>query len=149
MKRILIIDDDQSVRHATQLLLECEGFDVTTAESGRAGLLAARAKSFAAVIVDIYMPDMDGLETIKQLRANDPGVRIVAVSGALASGSAGTPDFLSAATKLFGIQTLHKPFRPNDLLQAIGGAPVARPSAIPAPRDARDAPPQAEQGALI
>jgi DNA-binding response OmpR family regulator len=148
MKQILIIDDDPSVRHATQLLLECEGFEVTTADSGRAGLLAARAKSFAAAIVDIYMPDMDGLQTIKELRANDPAVRIIAVSGALASGSGGTPDFLSATTKLFGIETLHKPFRPNDLLRAIRGGSVARASDIPALEDARDTPPQAEQGAL-
>jgi CheY-like chemotaxis protein len=122
MGRILVIDDDRSVRHATQLLLECEGFEVVVAESGRSGLAAARSGSFAVAIVDIYMPEMDGLQTITALRAIDPSLRIVAVSGALASAPSDTPDFLNVTTKLGGIKTLHKPFRPSDLLQCIADA---------------------------
>jgi two-component system, response regulator, stage 0 sporulation protein F len=118
--RILVIDDDPAVRHATQLLLECEGFEVIVAQDGRSGLAATRSKSFAAVIVDIFMPEMDGLETIKALRANDPNLRIIAISGAL--GPSGTPDFLAMATKLWGVKTLNKPFRPRDLIRTIGEA---------------------------
>jgi CheY-like chemotaxis protein len=144
MRRILVIDDDPYVRHATQMLLECEGFDVVVADNGRSGLAAAGSRSFAAVIVDIFMPEMDGLETIKGLRANDPNLRIIAVSGALASGPSGTPDFLDMARKLWGIKTLHKPFRPTDLLQAIGDG-----LATPAPENpVRQDPPQTERGTL-
>ena len=144
MRRILIIDDDPSVRHATQLLLESEGFEVVAAESGRSGLAAVRTKSFAAVIVDIFMPEMDGLETIKGLRANDPNLRIIAVSGALVNGPAGPPDFLAMARKLWGVRTLHKPFRPSDLLQAIGDVLAVPASQNPELQDT----PQAERGAL-
>jgi CheY-like chemotaxis protein len=144
MRRILIIDDDPSVRHAAQLLLECKGFEVVAAESGRSGLAAARTKSFAAVIVDIFMPEMDGLETIKGLRANDPNLRIIAVSGALVNGPAGPPDFLAMARKLWGVRTLHKPFRPSDLLQAVGDVLAVAAPQNPVLRDT----PQAERGAL-
>jgi hypothetical protein len=59
------------------------------------------------------------LETIKQLRAGDRDLKIIAVSGALAGSPAGSPDSLSLAAKLWGIHTLHKPFRPSVLLQLI------------------------------
>jgi DNA-binding NtrC family response regulator len=119
MRRILVIDDDPAVGHTTQLLLEREGFEVVVARGGRAGIVAAREQSFAVVLVDIFMPDMDGLETIKALRASDPHQPIVAISGALTGGPSETPDFLNMATKLWGIKTLHKPFRRSDLAQII------------------------------
>jgi CheY-like chemotaxis protein len=125
MRRILVIDDDPAVGLATQLLLEREGFEVVVAKDGRSGVSAAREQSFAVVMVDIFMPEMDGLETIKALRANNADQPIVAVSGALAGGPTEAPDFLSAATKLWGIKTLHKPFRPSDLTRVIQEALAA------------------------
>jgi CheY-like chemotaxis protein len=119
MKRILVIDDDPAVGHVTQLLLEREGFEVVVAKGGRAGIVAAREQRFAVVLVDIFMPDMDGLETIKALRAIDAHQPVVAISGALSGGPSETPDFLNVATKLWGIKTLHKPFRRSDLVQII------------------------------
>jgi DNA-binding NtrC family response regulator len=119
MRRILVIDDDPAVGHATQLLLEREGFEVVVAKGGRAGIVAAREQRFAVVLVDIFMPDMDGLETIKALRAIDAHQPVVAISGALSGGPSETPDFLNVATKLWGIKTLHKPFRRSDLVQII------------------------------
>jgi CheY-like chemotaxis protein len=129
MSRILIIDDDPAVRQATQLLLECEGFDVVATGDGRSGVATARAECFDAVIVDIFMPEMDGLETIKALRASNAQLQIIAVSGALTGGPSGAPDFLNMATKLWNIKTLHKPFRPSDLMRTIREA-VAEDSAL-------------------
>jgi CheY-like chemotaxis protein len=136
MSRILIIDDDPAVRQATQLLLECEGFEVVATGDGRTGVTIACAHPFDAVIVDIFMPEMDGLETIKALRASNPRLQIIAVSGALIGGPTGAPDFLNMATKLWNIKTLHKPFRPSDLMRTIREA-VAENPALHAPSGAK------------
>ena len=120
--RILVVDDDPSMLHQMQEMLVAEGFEVIVAAGGRQGLAAAQTQSFAAAIVDIFMPEMDGLETIKALRAIDPELPIVAISGALAEEAPGAPDFLAIATKLWGVGALRKPFRRHDLVQTVGRA---------------------------
>ncbi len=120
MPRILVVDDDMSVRIATQTLLEHEGYDVIVADSGRTGIEAIASSPFDAVIVDIFMPGMDGLETIKAFNRHAPGVPVIAMSGFMfRNSSAPAPDFLSMSTKLGAAYSLHKPFRPRDLLKAI------------------------------
>jgi DNA-binding response OmpR family regulator len=120
MPRILVVDDDMSVRLATQTLLEHEGYEVVVADGGRGGIEAIATQSFDAVIVDIFMPGMDGLETIKAFNRNAPGVPVIAISGFLfRNSSAPPPDFLSMSTKLGAAYSLHKPFRPRELLKAI------------------------------
>lgn len=66
--RILIIDDDESIRTTTQLLLVREGYSVTTALNGRDGLAAVATTAFDAVILDWMMPELDGVETCRELR---------------------------------------------------------------------------------
>ncbi len=120
MPRILVVDDDMSVRIATQTLLEHEGYEVVVADSGRSGIDAIAGTLFDAVIVDIFMPGMDGLETIKAFNRHAPGVPVIAMSGFMfRNSSAPAPDFLSMSTKLGAAYSLHKPFRPRDLLKAI------------------------------
>jgi CheY-like chemotaxis protein len=124
MPRILVVDDDKSVRIATQMLLEHDGYEVAVAESGRAGIAALGAGAFDVVIVDIFMPGMDGLETIKAFHHHAPEVPIIAMSGFMfrnTSTTANAPDFLSMSTKLGAAYSLHKPFRPRELLKAIEG----------------------------
>jgi CheY-like chemotaxis protein len=120
MPRILVVDDDMSVRLATQTLLEQEGYDVVVADCGRGGIEAIAKASFDAVIVDIFMPGMDGLETIKAFNRHSPGVPVIAMSGFLfRDTSMPAPDFLSMSTKLGAAYSLHKPFRPRELIKAI------------------------------
>jgi CheY-like chemotaxis protein len=120
MPRILVVDDDMSVRIATRTLLEYEGYEVVVADSGRSGIDAIASTMFDAVIVDIFMPGMDGLETIKAFNRHAPGVPVIAMSGFMfRNSSAPAPDFLSMSTKLGAAYSLHKPFRPRDLLKAI------------------------------
>ncbi|MGA2126010.1 MAG: response regulator [Xanthobacteraceae bacterium] len=120
MPRILVVDDDLSVRLATQTLLEQEGYDVVIAGCGREGIEAITKTPFDVVIVDIFMPGMDGLETITAFNRHAPGVPVIAMSGFLfRNSSTPAPDFLSMSTKLGAAFSLHKPFRPRELLEAI------------------------------
>jgi CheY-like chemotaxis protein len=120
MRRVLLIDDDESVGAATKIVLEAEGFDVVVAEDGRAGLKALEAGRFDVAIVDLFMPGMDGLATARGLRQINPDLPIIAMSGFMFRGSCPPmPHFLAMAQEAGAHATLYKPFRPDDLLQAI------------------------------
>ena len=70
-KRILIIDDDKDIREATQICLEILGeWEVISAASGKEGLVTAAAEQPDAILLDVMMPDMDGLTTFERLQDN-------------------------------------------------------------------------------
>jgi CheY-like chemotaxis protein len=123
MARILIIDDDESVRDAALNMLEARGFDVVAVENGQSGVAAIKAGAFDAVIVDLFMPGMDGLETTRIIHRHSPATPIIAVSGFMFRDRCPTmPDFDPMATEACAVATLYKPFRPNELVQAITDA---------------------------
>jgi CheY-like chemotaxis protein len=120
MPRVLVVDDDKAVRTVIKTVLELEGFDVFVAEDRRSGIAAIQSHSFDVVIVDIFMPGMDGLETIRVFNKHAPSVPVIAISGFLfRDSSSPAPDFLSMATKLGAAHSLHKPFPPKDLLRVV------------------------------
>lgn len=125
MIRILLVDDDPIVRKSIRISLNNPNFDVTDASDGRNALAAANAKQFDLVITDLLMPNSDGLELIRNLRAKIPSVKILAISG----GGKVVPGFyLNLAEKLGADATLEKPFKPQDLLNAIATLTGAQPS---------------------
>lgn len=70
-KRILIIDDEDDIREVAQLTLEAVGgFEVLTAESGSEGLVKAETEQPDAILLDVMMPEMDGITTFKNLQEN-------------------------------------------------------------------------------
>lgn len=70
-KCILIIDDEEDIREVAQLCLEAvAGWQVCTAQSGSEGLTLAQSQQPDAILLDVMMPDMDGLTTLEQLQAN-------------------------------------------------------------------------------
>ncbi len=81
MARILVIEDDPSLALAIKTVIRNEGLDVMIAASGRCGLEAAETADIDVIIVDIFTPGMDGIETIRALRECAPDVPIIAVSG--------------------------------------------------------------------
>jgi CheY-like chemotaxis protein len=110
---------DKAVCTAIQVLLEYEGFEVVV-DNGRGAIEAAAKAPINAAIVDIVMPRMDGLETIKAFDRNAPGVPVVAISGFMFRDcSAPPPDFLGAVKTLGAACGLQKPFRPVALLKAL------------------------------
>jgi DNA-binding response OmpR family regulator len=119
-RRILVIDDDTRVRAAIKYALAAKGFDVTTAESGPAGLDLLRRSPFDLMIVDVFMPGMDGVKTIKAAHQSDPTIPVIAISGARLRLSGGSPlDMLSNVPGLAAVKCLQKPFRPGELLAAV------------------------------
>jgi len=114
--RILIIDDEDRYRSALRRALELEGHDVAEAPDGDAGLDAYRAQPADVVLLDMFMPGRDGVETLRALRDEFPDAKVIAVSG---GGEYGQVEVLRAA-RVFGARhTLVKPFPNEKLLEAI------------------------------
>jgi DNA-binding response OmpR family regulator len=117
MRRILVVDDDPQICLAIRTWLKRYGFRVATADGGVNGLAALDNSTFDLMIVDIFMPNMRGFESIRVFHNRAPTVQIsgYAFSGPEASG----PDFLRLALRLGATRCLCKPFRPTTLLGVI------------------------------
>jgi CheY-like chemotaxis protein len=123
MASILVIDDDRAVLSTIKILLERDTHAVETVDNSRAGLQLLETQKFDLLIVDIFMPGMDGFETMRLVHRSWPEMPIIVISGQqFRSISDGGPDFLYMATKLGAVSTLQKPFKPPDLLAAVTGS---------------------------
>jgi DNA-binding response OmpR family regulator len=144
MARVLVIDDDESVRMAIEALLQHEDWVAVLADSGRLGAKTFETSHFDVVMIDIFMPGMDGLETIKGFRKRAPKVPIIAMSGFRfrSSSTAPAPDFLGIAAQLGATYCLQKPFGPEQLVAAIkaclGDRLPAKSAAAASPSEQRD-----------
>nr|WP_246558261.1 response regulator [Bradyrhizobium liaoningense] len=127
----MIVDDDPAVQITIRLLLERAGHHVTVAGDGRKGLALFETSRFDLLFLDIFMPGMDGLETMRHIRALARAIPIIVISGRSVTPDAyAEPDFLKMATKLGAVASLQKPFRPAALLAAVEGClKAARPEA--------------------
>jgi CheY-like chemotaxis protein len=120
MAGILVIDDDRAVLTTIKILLERGAHKVEAVDNGLAGLRLLETQKFDLLVVDIFMPGMDGFETMNLVRQSWPEMPIIVISGhQFPSTSERKPDFLYMATKLGAISSLQKPFKPNDLLNAV------------------------------
>jgi DNA-binding response OmpR family regulator len=120
MPHVLVIDDQVYARAAVAVALRTNGFDVTGFENGRIALLAMENTHFDLAIVDIYMPNMDGVKLIRGMRERCPDLAVIAMSGAFLSSNGRTVlDVLPAAGDLANVIRLKKPFRANELMRAV------------------------------
>jgi len=120
MRRILVVDDDPHIGLAIRAWPRHYGFKVTIADGGTTGLVALDSSTFDLMIIDIFMPDMRGFESIRVFHNHAPTVPLIAISGsAFSSLEASSPDFLRMALKLGATRCLRKPFRPTTLLGVI------------------------------
>lgn len=114
MARILLIDDDDLVRESLTIHLQDAGHEVTAVADGRAGVEGYRPGSFDLVITDLFMPEVEGIETIRRLRQVDAAVPIIAITGgpsrAMAASDRPPPDYLRMARALGATEVVQKPF---------------------------------------
>src|SRR5579885_2189139 len=103
MHNILIVDDEAGIRQSLKGVLEDEGFQVADAESGESGLEALRKKQFDIVLLDIWLPGMDGLEALEKIRTSENAPEVIMISGH------GTIETAVRATKLGAFDFLEKP----------------------------------------
>ncbi len=115
-RSILIIDDEVSIRKSLTGALKDEGFSVSCASSGDEGLECIRKNVFDVVLLDIWMPDKDGLETLKQIKTETPGQTVVMMSGH------GTIETAVRATKLGAFDFVEKPLSLERLLIVLQNA---------------------------
>ncbi|WP_430640201.1 response regulator [Bradyrhizobium cytisi] len=119
-RHILVVDDDPMVCIAIEIYLQRNGFRVTIADGGEAGLRALEHQQFDLMIVDIFMPHMRGFESIRFFHDHAPAIPLIAMSGyAFADLNSPAPDFLRMALELGAARCLRKPFTPNALLAAV------------------------------
>jgi two-component system nitrogen regulation response regulator NtrX len=103
MHNILIVDDEFSIRESLQGVLEDEGYKASAADSGEACLEMLRKKSFDVILLDIWLPGMDGLEALERIRENEDAPEVVVISGHA------TIETAVRATKLGAFDFLEKP----------------------------------------
>ncbi len=120
MARILIIDDDEVARLTTGVMLEADHHDVAYAPDGQVGVTMYAGRRYDVVIVDLIMPVKNGIRTIRELREMDPGVRVIAVTGA-------APEDLALAADLGAVHSLIKPIDAERLRATVDSALAARP----------------------
>jgi len=114
MATILFIDDEDLTRTIFQVALAGAGYRVLTAESGPHGLRLLEHQEVDLILVDIFMPETDGLELIQRLRTTRPTSKIIAMSG-----GSGERDDLGATMYEGANDTLKKPFSLQELLDAV------------------------------
>jgi CheY-like chemotaxis protein len=117
--RVLVVDDDPMVCVAIELCLTRQGFEVTVADGGEAGMRALESSSFDVMLIDVFMPHMRGFESIRMFHERMPDVPIVAMSGYAFANTERAPDFLRMTIGLGAACCLRKPFTPNALLTTI------------------------------
>ncbi|MCP9450858.1 MAG: response regulator [Nitrospira sp.] len=117
MPSVLVIDDDDQIRRMIREALEQAGYVVQEACGGEEGLKRYRASPTDVVLMDILMPDQDGLESILALRQEFPSARVIAMTGG--SDMIGIMNFLDVAKMLGACRTIQKPFELQTLLAAV------------------------------
>ena len=116
LAQILVIDDDKAMRDACYQILSRQGYLVELAASARHGITLLERISFDVILLDLVMPDMDGLETLKKIRTLDPEVEIIIITGY------GTIQSAVESIKAGAFHFLSKPFVPDDLRNLVNRA---------------------------
>jgi DNA-binding NtrC family response regulator len=113
---ILVIDDDKAMRDACFQILSRQGYRVELAAGAKQGLTLLERLSFDTILLDLVMPDMDGLEALKKIRALDPDVEVIIITGY------GTIQSAVESIKAGAFHFLSKPFVPDDLRNLVNRA---------------------------
>jgi CheY-like chemotaxis protein len=122
MALVLVIDDEEDVRRVVEVMLKNAGHDAVQAVDGNDALRQFRRQHFELVICDVFMPDKEGIETLKELRELDPTVPIIMMSGEAPTAyfwGATHRDYLAMAKALGATRTIEKPFKYSQLIRLV------------------------------
>jgi len=108
-----VIEDNPDLRDFLRLALEAHEYEVLTAAHGQQALAYLDGHRVDAIVTDLFMPEMDGIETVAAVRKRFPGVRVIAMSGRPGV------DYLPVARELGVKHTLRKPFEVQELIAAL------------------------------
>jgi DNA-binding NtrC family response regulator len=111
--RILAIDDEKNIRHLLRNELTLEGFDVTTAKSGEEGLRILKDKHFDVVLLDIKLPQMNGIDVLRNLKQKSPNTEVIMITGY------GDIQTAVESMKLGARDYITKPFKLSELLALV------------------------------
>ena len=118
MASILVVDDERSMRDFLKILLEKEGHDVITVENGKAAIVAVQKQSFEAVVTDIRMPGMTGIELLEEIKEELPDMPVIMIT-AFAS-----PDDAVLAMKNGAFDYITKPFNVDEIKSVVESATI-------------------------
>ena len=117
MKRILLVDDVPAVRLSIRAALEAVGYQVQEAGDGKEALDLLDSQAVDLIVTDLWMPNLDGVELLKRLRATNAGIKVIAISG---GGMRKPIDVSAALAQTWGADAvLYKPFDNDDLVAEI------------------------------
>ena len=118
MARILVVDDEVEILVMLREMLEEAGYEVVDAHNGKVALKLHREDPADLIIMDIFMPEKDGIETIKELMAEFPETKLITISGG--GDRQWDPEpYLEMVAKLGAKRTFFKPVRKDELLEAV------------------------------
>ena len=116
MARIIVIDDEEEIRSLFKEILELSGHEVVECSNGREGLDHCRKSPADLIVTDLFMPEKDGLETIREFKKEFPETKIIAISG----GSAAMKyDYLPGAKRFGAHRTYPKPVDLQELSEGV------------------------------
>lgn len=124
MSKILVVDDEKGIQRALKGVLEDEGYLVETVASGEECLKALEEESFSCILLDVWLPGMDGIETFKQIKAIYPDIVVLMISGH------GTIETAVRATKLGAFDFIEKPLQLEKTVQSVRNALGQRQSEL-------------------
>ena len=116
IRTALVVDDVPTVRESLEIAMSDAGFAVFTAANGRQALELLQAQEFDVLVTDMWMPEMDGLRLLKEIRGSRPEMRIFGVTG---GGPRLTIETMSSLAEIWGAEKVFlKPFDDDELVAA-------------------------------
>jgi CheY-like chemotaxis protein len=112
MAQLLIVDDDSTIRHLIRRTLERSGHSMIEAQDGREALRQLADHRIDLVLLDLNMPQMEGVETVREIRRSFPKTKVIVISGV-------QPIYLSGLELLGADATMRKPFLAEELRQTV------------------------------
>jgi DNA-binding NtrC family response regulator len=113
---ILVIDDEAEIREGLELLLKTEGYQVSMADTGQSGLLRLGERPYDLLLLDVSLPDRNGIELLKDIRRQDPHLPIVLIT------AYGSIEMARAAFKSGAMDYITKPWSNDELLAQVAQA---------------------------